>query len=234
MFDDESYYSFKVCQMLIANSDLDEWVYNNPSLCTSGFLMFFSIFINKLVSNNFMSPIMKSNALNFLNLVRFNDNYDIDKLDDVSKEIRFGIINELIRKINLQDGLNYLLYYRQEMYKRTNNKDYLINSNDDYIMENESKLLDSIMFDHFVLLSHSNGIDDTEFDDDFLPELVLDDRYLETINCILEEYPNLFFDNVFFNRYHKTINNLLKNENNMYIITFNNKVISKTRKLKNK
>ena len=232
MFDDESYYSFKLCEMLLAESNLKDWVYNNPVINTSHFLVLFSEFINTMIKNDFISPIMKNNALTYLNLVRFNNDKEIDKIDDVPKKIRIILTNDMIRKINIQKGENYLIYYRQEMYKRTCDKDYLTTPFDDFIIQYESILLNSIQFDQYVLLSHSDSISEEDFENDFLPELSSDLRYFNTINCILEEYPHQFLNQLFLKRYLKTIDSFLKfqdnNLNNSSIIDFNNKVICKT------
>lgn len=83
MFDEESYYSFKVFELLLVESDLKEWINRNPTLSTSDFLVCFLLFLGPFLENNYLSPKMKSNALNYLNLVRFNNSKEV--IDDISK-----------------------------------------------------------------------------------------------------------------------------------------------------
>ena len=83
MFDEESYYSFKVFELLLAESNLKEWINKNPQLCTSDFLVCFLIFLGPFLENHYLSPKMKSNALNYLNLVRFNNSKEVK--EDISK-----------------------------------------------------------------------------------------------------------------------------------------------------
>ena len=235
MFDDESYYSYKICELLLAESDLKDWVCDNPVLSTYNFLSVFNILIGSLLDNDFLSPIMKSNALNYLNLVRFNDDKDVEKIDNTSKNDKILLINDLIRSINIKPGKQYLTYYRQEMYKRTGN-DYYLNTPFDFdIKKSEKVLLESMQFDQMVLLSHSDVIGDIEFSNEYLIQLTSDLKYLETINCILEEYPNQFLNELFFERYKKIISIFINNRKGNYdsnvFVLFNNKVINKTKSL---
>ena len=119
MFDDDSYYSFKIFEFLLVESNLKDWIIANPSLSTSDFLTCFLLFIGPFIENNCLSPRMKSNALNYLNLVRFNKDEEVDILDDISKNDRIELINSIIRLINSVDCSKYISFYRQEIYKRT-------------------------------------------------------------------------------------------------------------------
>ena len=171
---------------------------------------------------------MKKNVLKYLNNVRFSNDIDSD---------RIHLINTIIRLINIQEGENYLDYYRQEMYKRTHNRQYLVYPYNSFIKENEDRLIESMQFDYLVLISHSNLVTDDEFYDSYYSEMILDLRYFETINCILEEYPERFLDPVFYQRYIIIINAFLKNQNNNYgyhsLIRFNNRVEKKVNCLLN-
>ena len=222
MFDEDSYLCYKVCQLLLSDSNSDELIKYNSSLCSFDFLSFFLMFISALLQEDYIGPLMKKNVLKYLNNVRFSNDIDSD---------RIHLINTIIRLINIQEGENYLDYYRQEMYKRTHNRQYLVYPYNSFIKENEDRLIESMQFDYLVLISHSNLVTDDEFYDNYYQEIISDLRYFETINCILEEYPERLLDPVFYQRYIIIINAFLKNQNNNYgyhsLIRFNNRVEKK-------
>ncbi len=205
MFDEDSYLCFKICQLLLADPNSEELVNYNPSLNSFDFLSSFLIFISVLLQENYVSPVMKMNVLKYLNNVRFGDDVDADKIH---------LINTIIRLININDGNNYLEYYRQEMFKRTGNRDYLICPFNSYIKENEEMLMLSMQFDYLVLISHSSMINDDDFYDNYFSVMISDLRYFETINCILEEFPEMFLDSTFNERYNVIINTFLQAQNN--------------------
>ena len=219
MFDENSYLCYKLCQLILADVNSEELVMYNPSISSFDFLSLFLIFISAFSTEESLSPYMKKNALNYLNIVRFSDNIDSD---------RINLINMIIRTINSQNGHNYIDYYRQELYKRTNNLQYLIYPVDSFVDDNEMMLIDSIKFDYLVLLSHSNAITEDDFNDNFLLVLLGDLRYFGSINCILEEYPEKFNDSLFYQRYEVVVNNFLKLQNNKQgynsIKKFDNKI----------
>lgn len=227
MFDEESYYSFKIFELLLAESDLRDWIKYNPQLSTSDFLTCFLIYLGPFLENNYLSPTMKNNALNYLNLVRFSEyNNNKEKIE---------LVNAIIRLINSQDSSKYLNFYRQEMYKRTMDKQCLTKYNDSIIINNEQNLLESIKYDQFVLISHSNQINDEIFNEEFLPALLSELHYFKTINCILEEYPQQFKNPVFLMRYNIVINNFLQIQESISsyktLTTYNNRVINKVKKI---
>lgn len=212
MFDDDSYYRFKVLELLLVESDIKEFVYLNPVLSCYDFLQNFSDFIDVYINSDYMGSSFKENILNYLNIVRFNTDPNVSKLDSVSQEEKISFINKIIRKVNIQNGNKYIDYCRCELYKRTAN-DYYLNCPAYLIEKLENKLFDSIKYDHFVLISHLNIVNEEEFYSDFLLDLSNDIRYFETINCILNEYPQLFLNNLFIDRYNKVVSNSLNKDN---------------------
>lgn len=230
MFDEESYYSFKVFELLLAESNLKEWIKENPVISTSDFLTYFLIFLRPFLENHLLSPIMKNNVLKYLNLVRFNDSKEVKKLETLSKNNKIELINSIIRLINSQNSNNYIDFYKQEIYKRTFNKKYLL-LNKDMIIHYENDLLESIKYDQFILLSHSNQISDEEFKNNFLPMILNDIKYFKTIFCIISEYPNQFKNQLFVERYKLVLDSFINIQENKSgcksIISFNNKVIKK-------
>lgn len=219
MFDDNSYYQYKIFELLLVESNLDEWVNNNLVLSSYDFLEMFLDFINIYLDEDYLGPSMKNNVLNYLNLVRFKGYKDVKKIE---------LINYIIRLINVHRGNKYLDYYRYEMYKRTGNDDYLKYPFDMITVNGEEKLFKSMQYDQFVLLSHSEEIDDEEFDCDFLNDLSSNMNYFESINCMLYEYPRIFCNDLFVERFNKVVNVFLKksNQDNYYssVLSFNNKI----------
>lgn len=147
---------------------------------------------------------------------------------------KISFINKIIRKVNIQNGNKYIDYCRCELYKRTAN-DYYLNCPAYLIEKLENKLFDSIKYDHFVLISHLNIVNEEEFYSDFLLDLSNDIRYFETINCILNEYPQLFLNNLFIDRYNKVVSNSLNKDNldsNQLLINSFNESVSCLKKNK--
>lgn len=234
MFDDDSYYRFKVLELLLVESDIKEFVYLNPVLSCYDFLQNFSDFIDVYINSDYMGSSFKENILNYLNIVRFNTDPNVSKLDSVSQEEKISFINKIIRKVNIQNGNKYIDYCRCELYKRTAN-DYYLNCPAYLIEKLENKLFDSIKYDHFVLISHLNIVNEEEFYSDFLLDLSNDIRYFETINCILNEYPQLFLNNLFIDRYNKVVSNSLNKDNldsNQLLINSFNESVSCLKKNK--
>lgn len=231
MFDDDSYYRFKVFELMLVESDISELVYLNPVLSCYDFLKKFSDFIDVYINSDYMGTSFKKNILNYLNIVRFNIDFNVKQLDSVSQEEKINFINEIIRKVNVQNGNKYIDYCRCELYKRTANNYYL--NCPDYLIERlENKLFDSIKYDYFVLISHLDIVNEEEFYSDFLLDLSSDIRYFETINCILNEYPQLFLNNLFTNRYNKVVSNSIYKDNDQLIINSYNDSINSFKKNK--
>lgn len=193
MFDDKSYLLYKNCELVLAEKKVENLL-NKDVFKSYEFLIYFKEYISELVDGKLLSPLMKNNILNYLNMIRFADN------EEVNNNNKFSLINDIIRLVNLCDCKKYTTFYRKEMYKRTNNEDYM-NLPSSYIVQSEEKLCNSILFDNLVLFSHSHKVDDNSFKCKYIPKIVGNWKYFETINCILEEYPQKFLDDIFRKRY---------------------------------
>lgn len=236
MFEEDSYYIFKVCQLLMSESNLNDFLKENDTLCTSDFMFNFLICIIPFIENKFLSQFMKNNILKYLNYVRFNDNEELNKKETLSKDAKINLVNDIIRMINSADCDNHLIYYREEMYKRTNNKLFLLNPLDSWIMENEKKLFDSMKLDYFIIYSHSDAVEEQEFDNIFIPELLVDFKYFESINCIIKEYPMQLVNPLFFSRYKKVIENFMNKElddkERKEIVQIDKKIVKSIKRIK--
>lgn len=205
-FDNDSYYAFKLYELLLTESNLNSWIKNYPIFSTYNFLDGFLDFINMMIDNNFLSYSIKDNILKYLVLVRFNDDKRVETIDEHSFEERVNLINKIIRLVNSGKDNNYITFYRNELIKRTGNLDYLHGR----IADKEAVLFESMKFDQQVIYSHSNAVSDSKFTSDYIPIFVSDYKYFQTINCILAEYPKQFRNSLFKQRYDKTISNYLK------------------------
>ena len=231
MFNDKSYSIYKDCELLLVEKDAENLVKNDNYLNSYEFLLNFKEFISNLIDNDYLSPLMKNNVLNYLNVVRFSDNVECDS--NWNKII--WLINDIIKLVNSNNCNKYVTFYRKEMYKRTNNDDYM-NLPSVFIIQSEDKLCSSIIFDHLVLLSHSDKVDDLTFDREYIPKLIGNWKYFESINCILEEYPNKFLDKLFMERYQMVMNEFYSRDYgepyNYGIVMFGDRVENKTKSLK--
>lgn len=206
-FDNGSYYNYKLYELLLTENKSNKWVSNNPVLSTYDFLDGFYIFLLSIIQNEFLSEAMKSNVLGFLNSIRFNEDKRVELMDNKSFKDRVSLINKLIRLVNLAKGTNYINFYRNELYKRTNNEIYLLDTIDS---KKEEVLFESMKFDQFVIYSHSDAISEEDFIKNYIIDLTKDFKYFQTINCILREYPEQFNNPLFKSRYNIIIGIFLK------------------------
>lgn len=225
-FDNGSYYNYKLYELLLTEDKLNEWISNNPILSTYDFLDGFYSYMLNVIENEFLSDAMKSNVLEYLNLIRFNEDRRIASLDSKSFKERVGLINKLIRLVNSAKGTHYVSFYRNELYKRTNNEMYLLDAIDS---KKEEALFESMKFDQFVIYSHSDAISEEEFIKNYAIDLTKDFKYFQTINCILKEYPEQFNNPLFKRRYNIIINiflnyNMKNSQVSSSIIVFDHKV----------
>lgn len=231
-FDNDSYYIFKLYELILTEHNLKKWIDEYPVLSTSIFLEGFLDYIKMLIKKNYLGDSFKDNIFRYLVLVRFNDNNRVQLLDNQSFEQRVNLVNEIIRIVHSGKGTNYLNLCRSELFKRTRNPKYLLQPN---ISQTEKQLFDSIKFDQFVIFTHSIEMPDDEFMEKYVIDLTRDLKYFQTINCILDEYPQQFNDALFQRRYNRIIDFLLKINIKDYqvcssIISFDTKVKSRIEK----
>ena len=137
--------------------------------------------------------------------------------------------------MNSQKKDESLLFYRLELHKRRKDLGYIISTRSDLEVKNEiDNVHDSILNDHYVLVSHSHQVSDKEFEEEYLEWFTNTNIYYESINSILYEYPQIFKNEIFYNRMMKVlnINNQLHN-NNKAILKTNKRLLKKIdRKIK--
>lgn len=180
-----------------------------------------------LTSQNFLSAEVKNNISNYLMQAR--------EIQDDDRKRRVELINEIVGLMNSQKKDESLLFYRLELHKRRKDLGYIISTRSDLEVKNEiDNVHDSILNDHYVLVSHSHQVSDKEFEEEYLEWFTNTNIYYESINSILYEYPQIFKNEIFYNRMMKVlnINNQLHN-NNKAILKTNKRLLKKIdRKIK--
>lgn len=176
-------------------------------------------------NNDFSEPV-KDNIRNFL--------YQAREYQDEHRKERIDIINEIIGLINTQEKDESLIYYRLQLYDRSNQFKYLFKATKAEIIKEIDNVHDSICFDLFVLVSHSTDVSEEEFIKEYLPVLKSTDLYYESLNMILKENPIVFKDQLFYNRMMCVLeyNNLMHDELVEYNERLVKKINKKTKKIK--
>lgn len=205
-FDNESYYAFKLYELLLAESHLKGWIEEYPVLSTYNFLNGFLDLIYILIEKQFLSDSIKENILRYLVLVRFNEDERVKFMDEHSFEEKVNLINKIMQIVKLGKGTNYIKFYQEELVRRTDNQYYLLENVDG----KEKDLFESMKLDQQVIYSHSSAVTDEQFISYYISYFIKDLKYFQTINCILAEYPRQFNDPLFVQRYNKMISSFLK------------------------
>lgn len=142
--------------------------------------------------NNDLSKDVINNINKFLMQAR--------EYKDEKRKERIELVNDIIRIMNNQEKDRSLIFYRIQLYDRTNNFKYLFKAKDAEIIDEISNVHDSICNDFFVLVSHTDDVDDITFVNEFLPDLKECELYYQSLNMMLKENPIVFRDQTFYNR----------------------------------
>lgn len=183
--------------------------------------------IEYLTSQNFLSTEVKNNISNYLMQAR--------EIQDNDRKRRVELINEIVGLMNSQKKDESLLFYRLELHKRRKDLGYIISTRSDLEVKNEiENVHDSILNDHYVLVSHSYQVSDKEFEEEYLEWFTDTNIYYESINSILYEYPQIFKNEIFYNRMMKVLNiNNQLHKDNKAILKTNKRLLKKIdRKIK--
>ncbi len=148
--------------------------------------------IEELTKNNFLSKKVKDNIKTYLLKAR-------DYKDEDRKE-RIDIINDILTLLNGQEKDNSLVFYVSELYKRTNDKKIIYRATKEQIREKIDRIHESIVNDYLILTTHNITTTEEEFKNNFLDKFVCSDVYVESINVLLSEIPQIFNDKVFYER----------------------------------
>jgi len=161
-------------------------------------------------NNDCINPRIRDNIYQIL--------FDGRDINDEYLEQRIDLINEIIKYLNSCRYDNYIPFYRGQLYLRTKDKEY--DKYTDQEIAKEIDLVDNAMFNDFiVLLSHGSDTTDEDFENKYLPDLVNNYSYYESLNMILEDCPSMFNDKLFVDRMNSilTLNKEYKKENKLLI-----------------
>lgn len=229
IIDENDYYWIKVCEFLLVDSNSEKTVLRNEVLSSVGFLNRFLQIVEMFANQNALDKEMKENILSYIYFVRCNGDMKGNGNEIISKII--SLVNNKLEDASIG-------FYRNELYKRNDNILYLDSKSvpKPFILKKKGELFRSIRFDQFLLYTHSIKVSDEEFVTKYLSKLVDDDRYYESLNCILNEYPQQFLNKLFYKRYSIVMSNNLHYEEDkrkkQKIRDFADKVDRKKSKLK--
>lgn len=169
------------------------------------------------VQNGDLSKSVIANINNYLQQARY---YDDDKRIE-----RINIINEIIILMNNQKHDDLLMFYRMQLMFRRKDFYYAIKCPNQSIKAEMNDVHESICYDLVVLDSHSESVSDEEFTSTYLPDLVNNQYYYESLNMILRENPKVFRNKVFYDRMMCILNLNKELNNNEKLVKVNKKLI---------
>ncbi len=202
----------KFLQAMLVCEDLNEFLkeadelgidYNSISL-----LEMFREIIEAYTTNHSLPSTIEANAASFVQMSRFS----CPEEEKENKSKRVQICNDIVMKLNNSKGkeeypfypalINHL--YHGIIFRTWNHFLYAKSPNE------MKSLFDSyISIEYYIFYSHTELVKDSEFLA-FGCSFLLNGAYLEAIEFLLDEYPELENDPVFINRIRKI---LVENEN---------------------
>lgn len=147
--------------------------------------------ISEFTKKDLFSKKVKDNIKNYLLKAR-------DFKDDKRKE-RIDIINDILSLLNNQQKDYSIGFYSLQLCLRRNSKKYLFTKNEEIISEIEN-VHGSIVNDYLVLGTHFETMSEENFKKYFLDKFIMSGFYVESINVLLDEMPQLFNNSTFYNR----------------------------------
>lgn len=216
------YRSTKLALYIIFNEINNDYK-NEPFLFNTVIIECLKDAVEEFINKNILSNDMKNNIYNYL--------YQAREIYDDKREDRIEISNEIIRIMNQSYIDNSIGFYKYELYKRQDDKQYLSCSNEQ--VESEISNIKESICDDFLIFIAQNEIDTPteEFVEEELEDLVNDPMYYNSINAFLHEQPYLFKDLTFYNRTLCVLDLKMQKYNNHSTKKLNKKFV---KKIKNK
>lgn len=129
---------------------------------------------------------------------------------------RCNLLNEIVISLNTQPDDEHIMFYRETLFRRTDDKDALFKLNDYQIDALERSIQNRIFDDYVVVMSTLEEVTDEMFEEDFLPQFIEDGKHIsESINVILMEAPELLKNDQFRKRIKIIIDNSRKCKRNL-------------------
>lgn len=192
MTDRESIYY--LCKMAFSIAfDIKDKAYEYDNIYFDLVVMdYFKQLTKELTKNNFLSKKVKDNIKNYLMKAR-------DYKDEYRTE-RIHIINDILSLLNGQEKDHSLVFYISELYKRTNDKKYIYSASRSEIMNEIDRVHEGIVCDYLILTTHNSKTSEEDFQNNFLEKFICSSVYIESVNTLLNEMPQLFSNKVFYKR----------------------------------
>lgn len=173
--------------------------------------------------NNCLSKEVISNVQKYLMEARL--------FKDENREHRNNIINDIITLLNTQKKDESILFYRIELYQRTNDYKFLTKYSDELIKSNINKVHNYICNDLIILNGHLDITSNDVFICSYLPKYLKDEKlYYQSILKILKENPFVFKDETFYARVIYILDNYMCD--NKYQLKSNEKIKKRIKKIK--
>ena len=215
----EAYFVMKSVEYVIYESVISE---ENLLLFESK--DYFDLFKNVVITFNELETLdddVKDNVYKILSQIKEMKNLQYDPLED---------INEIIIKLNIPTNKESVIqYYQEQLYLRTNDKEVLKYGIDD-IYPIKDSLFFSIRNDYVVLYTHIILDDES-----FMKEIndVDINNYISSILVILDEYPSIFKDELFYQRVCKVLDKINDNKKKLDI-SIRKKILKRINKIRRK
>lgn len=174
------------------------------------------------VKDGDLSKAVIDNINNYLQQAR---DYQDEKIIE-----RIKLINEIIIMMNSQKYDDLLIFYRMQLIYRRRDFYYAIKCTKDEIKSEMDNVHESICYDLVVLESHSENVSDEEFANEYLPDLVNNQFYYESLNIMLKENPKVFRNKIFYDRMMSVLSLNEQLNNNDELTKINKKLVKQVKR----
>lgn len=214
---DEKEYGYLTCKYILSMIFIIDTMEITDEFYEIGLLENMRVVLTILSKEESVSNKLKENMFKFLSNGR--------DIRDENREKRLEIINNMITVLNKSKEDEELTFYREELVKRSGDIKYRAKYDNDIIRDQMDLVDKSIGFDIAVLEALIETTSDEDFIKNYLPDLIDNAFYLNSINAIMIECPSLFQNQTFYNRNICVLNSL-----NEKIVENNKKLIKKVSK----
>ncbi|MBQ9071803.1 MAG: hypothetical protein IJY25_01420 [Bacilli bacterium] len=216
----ERYYNYKWWLHIIFDTDSKNYLRTPHITFNIEVLKNLKTIVETYAKNGYFRQRIKNNIYTLLMHARDYKEGDY--------KARVDLINEITTLLNRQSKDNFIDFYRQQLYTRTKDINFLFNK--DEIIALNIEAVEQLIYDDFIIIStHQEEISEKVFEEEYLVQFKNQEEYYENIAILLEECPYLFKDETFYNRVMKVLNENSKKEhfeklNNKYLKKINRQV----------
>ena len=196
-----NYIQFKYVQFLLHNDLAFSKIFENHSFDNSilnpNFAVAIASYLNVFIEEHrFLNPEVKDKAYRIIAYIKQNNNFK----DDIKYKINH-LFNDTIINLNATIDDDNIDYYLDEIVKRFDFRRNL--SLDEYELY-KSIVEQSLGNDYVILSYHCDIMKENEFEES-VPMFVTDMFYFNSLNAILNEYPEILKNETFRRRVKKIV-----------------------------